>query len=803
MNKIVQLPPQQLPFNKKGKEWRKKHLDWADSKTFANYSPVRKSVLNKKINYDLLNGKLHMEDVAKIINPAETKASYIPESIQHFPIINSKLQVLRGEERKRPFDFRVIVTNPNAITEIETAKREQLLQNWQQLIQNTVLSEEDYQKKLEELNEYYLYEWQDFREVRANALLNHYDKELDLPTVFNDGFMDALTVGEELYLIDLIDGEPTIERLNPLKTRIYRSGFSKKVEDADIVIIEDYWSPSRIIDTYYESLTEKDIKYLENINSDLTNDYIDDMDNIDESFGFVDRHMIDDTFGEGDFYWNPFGEGELSSLSPYDSQGNVRVIKMFWKSRRRIKKVKSYNIETGEVEYNFYPENYIIDETLGEEEEIFFINEAWEGVKIGKEIYVNMRPRPIQFNRLNNPSRCHFGIIGTIYNLNDDKPFSLVDIMKPYSYYYDVIHDRLNKTIANNWGKMIQADLAKIPKGWDMDKWMYFAKNYNIAIIDSFREGNIGASTGKLAGGLNNATSGVYDAELSQSIQMYINLLEYIKTEMSEVAGISKQREGQIDNRETVGGVERATLQSSHITEYLFSIHENLKKRVYECVLEVAKMGMKGRNKKFEYILPDHSMQIINIEGDEFSECDYGLCVANNKAAAELNSKLETLAQAALQNQMLNFSTMIKLFNTTSLAEKQRMVEKNEQMMQQQAQQAQQQQQQQFEQQLQQQAQMEEAKMQLQDMLNARDNETRIQVAVLQKESYQEFSDNLDREENEKFHTEDLAEKKREFDAKLNLEKEKLQFQKDKAKTDAKLKEKQINKTKTTNTTKK
>ena len=38
MSEFCQLPPQNLPFNKKTKEWRKKHLDFADSKTFFNYS---------------------------------------------------------------------------------------------------------------------------------------------------------------------------------------------------------------------------------------------------------------------------------------------------------------------------------------------------------------------------------------------------------------------------------------------------------------------------------------------------------------------------------------------------------------------------------------------------------------------------------------------------------------------------------------------------------------------------------------------------------------------------------------------
>ena len=131
-----------------------------------------------------------------------------------------------------------------------------------------------------------------------------------------------------------------------------------------------------------------------------------------------------------------------------------------------------------------------------------------------------------------------------IYNINETRPFSMVDMMKPYNYLYDVAHDRLNKLLAKNWGKIAQIDLAKIPKGWDMDKWLYYAKTNSIAVIDSFKEGNIGAATGKLAGALNNASSGVIDLELGNSIQFYINLLEFIKMEMSEVVGITKQREG-------------------------------------------------------------------------------------------------------------------------------------------------------------------------------------------------------------------------------------------------------------------
>lgn len=793
MSSFVNLPPQQLPFSKKNKKWRKQCVDWGDSKTFFNFSPVRKSVIHKKINYDLINGKLHMTDLELIINPENVQAGYIPDKIQHYPIMNSKLDVLIGEESKRVFDFKVIVTNPNAISEIENNKKNEILQRLQQLVQKRGLSEEQVNEELNKINQYYSYEWQDMREVRANAILNHYIKEYNMPLIFNNGFKDALTVGEEIYKCDIVGGEPTIERINPLKIRVFKSGYSNRIEDADIIIIEDYWSPGRVIDTFYDVLTQKDIEYIEKLPDNVGQSAIDSMDNLDERYGYVNTSMISDEISTNGFYFDPlnlFSDQVSNSLLPYDLAGNLRVLRVYWKSKRKIKEIKSYDPETGEEIYNFYPETYIPNKQLGEEEKIFYINEAWEGTKIGADIYVNMRPRVVQYNRLSNPSRCHFGIIGSIYNFNDSKPFSLVDKMKQYNYFYDAIHDRLNKMLARNWGKILRLDLSKVPKGWDVDKWMYFAKVNGIAVEDSFNEGNIGAATGKLAGAMNNASSGVIDAEYGNNIQQLINLLEFIKLEMSEVAGISKQREGQISNRETVGGVERATLQSSHITEWLFFQHEDVKKRVLECFLETAKIALQGRSKKFQYILSDNSTQIVNIDGDEFAEADYGLVVDNSSGIQELSQKLDMLAQAALQNQTLSFSTIMKLYSSCSLAEKQRFVENNEKELMERNQQQQQQQMQIEQEKIQQQAQTEQAKMQQEDMLNQRDNETKILIAEIQarnKENDGIVEPNEDAKAN-------LMEKMREFDQKIKLDRERLEFDKQKAKKDAELKQKQINK---------
>jgi hypothetical protein len=127
-------------------------------------------------------------------------------------------------------------------------------------------------------------------------LLNHYVKEYNVPLLFNNGFMDAMAVGEEIYQCDIVGGEPTIERLNPLKIRVFKSGYSNRIEDADIIILEDYWSPGKVIDTFYDVLTAKDIKYIEELPNSLGEAVVDSMDNIDERMGFVNANMIDDTF---------------------------------------------------------------------------------------------------------------------------------------------------------------------------------------------------------------------------------------------------------------------------------------------------------------------------------------------------------------------------------------------------------------------------------------------------------------------------------------------------------------------------
>jgi hypothetical protein len=187
-------------------------------------------------------------------------------------------------------------------------------------------------------------------------------------------------------------------------------------------------------------------------------------------------------------------------------------------------------------------------------------------------------------------------------------------------------------------------------------------------------------------------------------------------------------------------------------------------------------------------------MRLMDIDGDEFAECDYGLVVDNGNGVQDLNQKLDMLAQAALQNQTISFSTVMKLYNSSSLAEKQRMVERDERNIQERQAQAQQQELEVQQQQEQMRMQLEQAKLELQDQMNQRDNETKLLIANVNAANTANTDDGIQVEEYSQEAKDKLKEQMREFDARLNLDRQRLALDKQKAESDASIKRQQLRK---------
>jgi len=733
------LPPQRLPYSRKTKKWRRSNLDYADKHSFYHNENVRKSLKNRVINLNLYNGIVDVRDIADVINPNHLDASFIPQNIPHHPILVPKVNLLVGEEVKRRFDWKVIVTNADAITAKEEAKKKVLFERIVEFLQANY-TEAELEQKFQELNQYMTYSWQDMHEKMAAQILKHYYSEQDFDTIFNDGFKDALIMGEEIYQVEIVHDEPILTKLNPLKVHSVRSGNSDRIEDSSIIILEDHWSPGKIVDYFHDELKPKDIDHImEFSTSRSTESYTDDENNHtllrDSLNGLEQSEALDTMFDFAEV------NGHYFSSNYTDENGNIRVLRVYWKSLKKVLKVKYYD-EDGNIQYKLRSEEYVLDKAAGEEADSIWVNEWWEGTKIGKDIYLQMRPRPVQYNRLSNPSICHPGIVGQIYNTNQGKAVSLVDRCKNYQYMYDVIWDRLNKAIATNYGKIMEMDISKIPENWEIEKWLHYALVNKIAVVDGFKEGNKGAATGKLAGGMNTLGGRSIDMDTGNYIQQHVQLLEFIKLEMGEITGVTKQREGAISNYETASGVERSVNQSSHITEMWFYKHEKVKLRVMEAFLETAKIALRGNNKKVQHVLDDQTIQILNMDGMEFASADYGIKCTSSTKTVQLEQELKSYAQAFMQNGG-GFSTIMDIYFSPSLQDMRRKLENAEKELQQRQSQAQDEQNKIAREAMEKEEQAKLAEMKLQDLLNQRDNDTKLAIEMLRA---QEEGDGIEEE---------------------------------------------------------
>lgn len=682
MSERTNFPPQKLPFKRKGKEWRKKHLDWADNNSYINNSSVRRKLKNKIINLNLYNGKADVNDMKLILNPGGLEKYFVPDAVQHYPIITPRINVLVGEEKVRKFDWSVEIINPDTLSKIKEDKKKMVEAKLQEMLMADI-SDEELEQELTKYSDYINFDYQDLREKRANLLMKKYINKLNMKELFQQGFKDALIFGEEIYMFDIVNGEVTFEKLNPTKVHTLRSGSSNKIEDSDVIVLDDFWSPGKIQDTFYNDLSEIQVRDLDD-ESTSTGSNGKNLDGMSESIDDAEGYRILDRLGF-DSYLNSTGVYDVDNAtgardSYKDTRGNIRVIRMFWRSMKKIAKV-SYFDQLGQKQVKFMSEEYLINKAMGETVEWIWVPQWWKGVKIGKDVYLQIKPREIQYNKMNQPSFNSCGIIGQIYNTSDAESVTMVDKAKPFQYLYDISWYRVNEALSKYMGSIVELDLAKIPKGWNVTKWLYFARKSGISVVNSFREGQKGAAKGKLAGGVGNTTGKVLEQRIGDFIQVHMEMMEYAKAQMDEITGVSRQRLGQVENRETVGGVERAVSQSNHITEEIFTLHDYCKKRCFEILIETAKIALKGQNIKFAYIADDMTRQIAEIDGDQFAEEEYGLAVSNDDAINKMNQRLDGMIQLGLQNQMISFSSAIKMYNSSSMREIQRLIQKDEQQM--------------------------------------------------------------------------------------------------------------------------
>ncbi len=775
-------------------EWAKDSMDSLFSMILFQNQGLRQSRINKKINYDLYNGILDKNDMERICNPHKLEGATFPADVKHYPLINPKVNTLRGEETKRRFDWRVVVINPDAISEKQEEQKKQFIDFINKHIQSEGYSEEEANKELEKLQQYLKYDFRNLKELKATRLLTYYTKYLDTKTLFNKGWEDAIIAGEEIYCVEEVCGEPRVRKCNPLNTYFLTYPDSNYIEDCDAILEEGYVPLGDILDDFYDELSEKDITFLETRGKSTQSTASTDI-NYATNMIFSDPELSNG----GLIDTNMIGLGHYGGA--FDTHGNVRKVKIKWRSMRPIL-VLHYFDEEGNEQERDVDENYIPDEANGEWTNKIWIGEWWEGYKIANHLYKKIGPAKVQFRKLDNKSYCASGYIGSLYNTNSNRVQSLFDLMKPYNYQYDAYMYRTEMAFIKAKGRIGELDIANVPEGWSIEQWIYYAEIIGWAVKDSFKESKKGVSTGKLAGNMN-SSSNVLNLELGNYIQQHIDMLEYIERQLDKISGIAEQRQGQVEASAGLGTTQQAVEASRTITEPWFAVHDNIKVRVLAALLETAKYCLKGKSKKIQYILDDTSQIIDEIDGDLINDAEFGILVTNSSADTDLMKLLKDLAHAGIQNDKISFSELIDIHMSESISQVRQQIKQAEEkriQLQQQAEKTQQE----HEQMLMQmeienrediqahESEIEQAKLEVETYKIDTEASTKIAVAQINVYSRQEEIDKDGDGIPDPIEIGKLALDRHDIESKAFLEQQKLFHEKDKHKKEVALKEKEL-----------
>lgn len=786
------FPRQKLPLSKKGKKWQEDCVNYIIGEGNVTSGGNSTSYYGElQTYYNLYNSIFDEKDFKSITNPFKVEDGF-PATPHDFNIIRPKVDLLIGEETKRPLNFRVIRTSQEATSEMQEKEKQMILQYIEAAITAKMSPEEaqQFQEQLhsgeimppEQIAKYMDKDYKDIVENTAYHSLTYLREKLDLDNEFIKGWKDGLISGREIYYVGVLNAEPYAERVNPICFSYDKSPDLDFIEDGSWCCRKMRMPITEVYDRYYDKLEEKDLDKLEEMIGSTPGRNLGDRSPVD--MGIQLR-----------IYDNPIFEGSGKSL--------VNVWHCCWKSFKKIFYVTTTD-DAGQSQINIVDETY---QPVGNEVSVEpdWIIEVWEGYRAGSDLYFGIQPIEYQHVSIDNPNSQKLPYCGAIYSNTNSKPRSLVSILKPLQYMYIVLWYRLELAIARDKGKVVNMDITQIPKSMNISpaKWMHYLSSVGVNFINPYEEGwNIPGREGGKPAQFNQITA--LDLTMSNVIAEYIQLMDKIEELAGTISGITQQREGAVNTSEMVGNVERSVVQSSHITEPLFWVHNQCKRRVLNMLLNTAKGAWEETGKqKLQYIFDNGERAFLDITPKFYYE-DMDVFVSDTSKDLENIQKLQQLIQPAMQNgaSLLEAAEILTNDNFNIIKQKLKDMQTRQEQIQQQQQEAEAQQQQQLQQMQneakQQELMLQEAQMDLQRYQIDQDNQTKIAVAQIN--AYR-GTEELDQDQNgipdpveigkqaieQQKINQDAYNKRYEAKQKREIEDQKIQLEKDKMKHETEL----------------
>ena len=587
-------------------------------------------------------GKLEDESVySYITNPFnETNPKNAPTRLRNYDILNPVLDLLIGERGEREVSYQVVSVNSDTIN---SAKEELAADMYNNLVDNlyyNIRSNIDPQfAENEEVPEdpsaYYekiATNYDDTRAIIGQEAMDYLNYWLDLKDLEIELFDDWLTYGrcftfKEVYKDDIYEEVIKPEEITPIGNRR-----SKFIEDYEAVIRASSWTIGELIDRFRGDLKDKDIEWLESKAGDNTLEY--------------DTNL-----------WN--GRNILNE----SNNGLITLYHVEWDTYKQIK-VLTYKNRMGEINEIEVDETYTLDKSHGDIKiKKEYIREKWECYRVEDKLYLEFGPIAEERTYMNNSSNCksrYNGIISTrdVTNVN-----SILKKGLAYQRLYNIFHYQFEKIMNKNKESLMLMPIGLIPKGWKMEKFLYWVDATGFAWFDESKKN------------INSVLQGLKSVNLSLAnyAQQMIELMAYIKNEWWDSVGMNRQRFGDVMASDGKGNTEQATFRSAIITKELNRKFDKFLETDYQGLLDFTKLAWVD-GKKGWYINSDDRKVFLEYNPENDPEADYGIFIKNTTKEYDKLQELKEFGKFLVQNGMpanlmpeiidaTNFSKIKKIIN--------------------------------------------------------------------------------------------------------------------------------------------
>ncbi|RWZ86803.1 MAG: hypothetical protein EO766_13435 [Hydrotalea sp. AMD] len=636
----------------KNYEWFKQNIDYYVHLSNFNFGTAPSARKDLRVLYAVYNNQFpldwfnHITDPLNATNPNHKK---YPAKVRPTSMIRTNLDLLLGEYPQRPFVYQVVNMGEDAynsytdglmkaiqqnIEEHFLAMAQQQMaaagHNFQEIPAQGGQQAQDGQQEIptpEEVKERFNASYKDNIAIRGQKWVKRAIREYEIRKKFLKMFKDWLIAGRTYSYKNIENGNFIYERVSPLEFDFDKSPGVDYIEDGEWAIRRVLLTISDVVDKFYDELKDADHEELE-------------------------RRM----------HWvTPFSMYNYlqEEFSKYDTySGKIPVYHVTWKGKKKLLHAVYTDPFTGQQQEMTLDEDTAIDDTIKIVKEEW-VNEVYEGWRVGDDIFCRMRAIPVQRNQMNNFSTCKLPYNGKHYSDTHAENISVLEMGIPYAIMYMVTNFVLEKTIAKNKGKITLIDQNAIPQqnGWDEEKFFYYADALGYMLIN---RNQIGVDKS-----FNQYTT--LDMRLFDDIKNLIELRDSFVHDWDALLGITPQRKAQVDTSAGMGTTQTAIFRSTIMTDMIFTLFEEFTERELQGFLDYSRfINVDGI--RAIYNEDDFDKELLSIDPNSYCNAELGVFVKTSAEEQNILNQYKSQMQAMIQNGVKQ-STILEIVQSNNVAE--------------------------------------------------------------------------------------------------------------------------------------